>query len=224
MATHDSTANATAVPARTKVKPRSLDLYPHEVVQLVRNGEATIVRPVFNMPFQSSDDPERWLISDGRREGWLTNRRLERVYDRETKKLISEREYYFSKDELLMKTCPLGPVGSTLWGRESFSVGLVGDLAFIDYRSTVAGDRPLSHPITGELFDRLESKRKGWRPASHMPIEASRFPRLIHETCEVKGVDDINWGHLMASPVEARHGRSYWCSLVRKVDAEVADA
>lgn len=214
----------------TRTKTRPLTLKPHEARRLRDAGWALIVRGVEAMPERHGGHPDEWWIRTGH-NSWTSTLRQEVRVRKATREEISRREYHVGRDELLMETCPFGPVGGPLWGRESFRVCLVGDAAAIDYRATAGEDDPLAYPAPYDLFVRLEGKpgRRStlvrWRPPSHMPIEASRFPSLRHAACEVKRAMDATWLDVaaMGLPDEPRQVVKPGSAPIEHIEIKPAD-
>ena len=168
MAAHDSTRTPVESPARSKAKARALTLRPHEARRLAEAGEALIVREVELVQFGPSGTPGYdWNFRRGPGGVW---------------------EDYRTSELLSSKHCPLGPVGSMLWGREAWSPD---HAAFYPHFPHVykADGQPAAWEIENGRVYGDETKEWypfRWRSSTSMPRHASRFPRLRHESCEVK--------------------------------------
>lgn len=179
MAANDSTRARPRNPARTKVeKARGLTLRSHEAKVLARDGRVTIAREVRSPASRNPETracrqgvayPDLWAFTDGDPFGDGTWG-------------VVGLPFY----------CPFGPVGSTAWGRESWSPD---HSAFYPHFPVVhkACGQPAAWEIeNGRVYS---DEAQDWFPfrwlsATSMPRHASRFPRLIHEACEVKRVQE----------------------------------
>lgn len=195
-------------PKSIAAKPKALTLRPHEARRLAEAGEVLIVREVGLRMFGPSDTPGYdWTFRRDRDGCW---------------------EDYRTAD-FLAKFSPFGPIGSMLAGREEWALD---DPARLKLAEHEGGCNP-------DWIYRREPIHEGtgirWRSANTMPLWASRFPHLRHESCCVKRVRDLvdreleqTGMHPSSEDAVRMANRTpelwLWCSLVRKVDgAEVAD-
>jgi hypothetical protein len=216
----DAKSGDTIVRTKPATKPIALTLRPYEARRLARAGRVLVVRPVWKMPWQSDRDPKMWLVSDGRRRGWSSNKMVREVFDRDTKAMISREEYYVSKDELLMKTCPFGPSGAMLWGREGWAKSPRGQIYRVEAEQSDGFGSFVIDLATGDTVPLV------WMSATSMSRERSRFPRLRHESSEVK-----LGSHATAEDIAATGGeitdipdRQCWFSLIVDADQEESAA
>ena len=211
MAAHDSTATTTPVPARSKAKPRALTLRPHEALRLAEAGEVLIVRLVDAPQFgPNSGKAIREVVPSLLMEPGLWDARYEMDNPRAVR-------------------CPLGPVGSLLWGREAWAKSPRGQIYRVHAEQPDGVGSHVVDLATGDTVPLV------WMSATSMSRERSRFPRLRHESCEVKragegvtldeiramgwsGQDMIAWIDRVFGEIVWRDCLWCWFSLVRKVD------
>lgn len=223
MTANDSTRVPAESTVRTKAeKVRALTLRPHEVAKLDRDGDVLIVRdvkrpdalgPGARVCRRGVAYPDLWAFVDGN------------PGDIETWGVVGLPFY-----------CPLGPVGSMLWGREAWSPDHAVFYPNFPYVYKAAGYPAAWEIENGRVYG---DETKAWHPfrwlsSTSMPRHASRFPRLRHESCEVKRVRDLTGSDLQQTGMPPSSEEAVlmanrspdvwlWCSLVRKADVEVAN-
>lgn len=130
-----------------------INLRPHEARRLAEAGEVLAIRPSVHQPASVTQDGVVTFVTSP--HGDSIAYPMEAVV-----------HYY----------CPFGPPGSKAWGRETWQMHGLG------YGKPASFARFLSREAFHYRADddgRWKPYWGGWRPATQMPIEASRFPSLV---------------------------------------------
>lgn len=178
-------------PLRSKsTKPRALTLRDYEARKLAEDGRVLIVREVDAPQFgPNSGKAIREIVPSLLVEPGLWDIR----YDLDNPRAVR---------------CPLGPVGSPLWGREKWcpkgdgSGGVIWTSDRNAYEAYYFADGEDVSCLDGDGFHEYNkdgTEKSPWMSATSMPPGSSRFPRLRHESCEVKRADELTWDELAAT-------------------------
>ena len=167
---------------------RPLTIRPHEARHLARHGRCTVIRAVEPQPaypgiakfsyethpFAPSmfrGTPAEGLVVATESKAW--------VYEDWSGNIVGD-----------VGECPLGPPGSETWCRETWQMSGLGFGKPASFAKLL--DRAAFH-YRADDDGRWKSYWGGWRPATQMPIEASRFPRVVHvgtRLCRLSGISN----------------------------------
>lgn len=155
---------------------KPIALHRHEARHLAAHGSVVIVRPMEPQPILIDvGNPPRWSYeANGLQATWVDGRNPSET-----------------GAAAVVGHGPLGFPGTKVWGQEEWRGWLAGDYPCIEYK---AGDFPkpkwnepggVNPPGEGYDINHPCFDDWGWRSADEMPIWASRFPCLIHESTRI---------------------------------------
>lgn len=168
----------------SNAKSKRFLLTAPEARSLAETGTAEVWREMKQQPHKNVGS----FVSAASGEHWIGQ-----YHNGDPMGVLSEKPAFWKSSEHSYR-CPFGPIGGELWGAETWLyVGPGSGSDLPDYVEERA--KPKNHKAKNCWYratDKNPDELK-WRPSTHMPQWASRFPRLTLQSVRVEKRDG-KWG------------------------------